>query len=198
MKARDVGLLKLRLVLGGYLVVHGAQKLWGSFDGPGIETTAQGFDHLGLTPGAVTARMAGGSELVGGALTAAGALSPLGPVMLAGTMTVASVVHRKQGPLSQAGGYELPLTNLAAAVGLIAAGPGSLSVDGLLGRSAPRWLIRLAVLIGVASATTSILRLLRHAPPDPVVDTGAADGGTPDTTIADEVDDAEAVEVAGI
>ena len=39
-----------RFVLGGYLAVHGAQKLFGAFGGNGIEGTAKGFEHLGLTP----------------------------------------------------------------------------------------------------------------------------------------------------
>jgi putative oxidoreductase len=36
---RSVGLLTTRSVLGGYLAVHGAQKLFGSFGGPGLEAT---------------------------------------------------------------------------------------------------------------------------------------------------------------
>ena len=33
---RDVILLGSRLVLGAYLAVHGAQKLFGAFGGPGL------------------------------------------------------------------------------------------------------------------------------------------------------------------
>lgn len=63
---RDTGLLGLRLTLGSYLAVHGAQKLFGSFDGPGLEKVAAGFEHSGLRPGKAMALLAGGSEFFGG------------------------------------------------------------------------------------------------------------------------------------
>ena len=36
-----------RAVLGGYLVVHGAQKLFGSFGGPGLDAVGTGFESIG-------------------------------------------------------------------------------------------------------------------------------------------------------
>ena len=112
-----------RVVLGGYLAVHGAQKLFGAFDGPGIEGTAKGFEQIGLTPAKEMATLAGAAEFGGGILTATGIAEPLGPIALAGAMTVATLVHRKGGPMAAKGGFELPLTNLALAAVLIAAGP---------------------------------------------------------------------------
>lgn len=64
--ARNVALLASRSVLGGYLAAHGAQKMFGSFGGPGIEAAAAGFEHLGLRPGAVFARVAAAAEIGGG------------------------------------------------------------------------------------------------------------------------------------
>jgi hypothetical protein len=62
------------------------------------------------------ATLAATAELAGGLLTAAGLADPLGPVTLAATMAVASTVgHRGKGPFAAKGGFELPLTNLAAA-----------------------------------------------------------------------------------
>jgi putative oxidoreductase len=121
---RHVGLLATRIVLGGYLAIHGAQKLFGCFDGPGLDATATGFEALGMRPGKTMAARAGASELGGGILTATGIAGPLGPMLIAGTMTVASAVHRKQGPMSQKRGFELPLTNLAIAIALISSGSG--------------------------------------------------------------------------
>ena len=39
-----------RLVLGGYLAVHGAQKLFGAFGGKGLDAAAEGFAKMGLHP----------------------------------------------------------------------------------------------------------------------------------------------------
>ena len=47
---RDVILLGTRLVLGSYLAVHGAQKLFGAFGGPGLDKAGTGFDRIGLSP----------------------------------------------------------------------------------------------------------------------------------------------------
>jgi putative oxidoreductase len=142
---RNSALLGLRLTLGGYLAVHGAQKLFGSFDGPGLEKTGAGFEHLGLQPGKAFAALAGGSELAGGILTAIGAAYPVGPLALAGAMSVASLAHFDKGPMLQKGGYELPATNMAAALLLIGTGPGRFSFDHVTGLRLPKALIRLAV-----------------------------------------------------
>jgi putative oxidoreductase len=160
MRLRDVGLLITRGVMGSYLAVHGAQKLFGFFGGPGLEKTAAGFDAMGLRPGKATAALAGASELGGGILTALGLADPAGPMAIAGTMVVASTVHRKQGALSSKGGFELPLTNFALAVGLLCSGPGRVR----LGPSLPRSLVRVGALGGAVLAAASVRELLKGAP----------------------------------
>jgi putative oxidoreductase len=158
---RDSALFGLRLTLGGYLAVHGAQKLFGSFDGPGLDKTSAGFEHLGLKPGRVFAALAGGSELAGGLLTAAGAAGPVGPMAIAGAMAVASTTHADRGPMIQKGGFELPATNLAAAIALIALGPGRYSIDRLLGIRLPKVVTRLAVLGAGILTTYSAVQVFR-------------------------------------
>lgn len=157
---RHLGLLAARCVLGGYLAVHGAQKLFGSFGSHGLEATAAGFESMGLRPGKAMAVLAGASELGGGVLTATSIGDPLGPLTIAGTMAVASAVHRKQGPLAQKGGFELPLTNLALAVGLMSSSPERFR----LGPRLPRSLIRLSVGGAVALAAVSLAQMLRAEP----------------------------------
>ncbi|MGA2305632.1 MAG: DoxX family protein [Acidimicrobiales bacterium] len=157
---RSIGLLITRLIFGSYLAVHGAQKLFGSFGGHGLDATGAGFESMGMKPGKVMATIAGASELGGGVLTAAGIADPLGPLAIAGTMVVASTVHRKQGPLSTNGGFELPLTNFAVATALLASGPGSLRLGPHLSKS----LTRLSVVGGAALAGYSLNQLLRAQP----------------------------------
>src|SRR4051794_19782336 len=91
---RHITLLIARVVLGAYMFVHGTQKLFGWFGGPGLDAASKGFAGMGLTPGKPMAALAGSSEAVGGVLTAVGLADPFGPVAIAGAMTVATAVHR--------------------------------------------------------------------------------------------------------
>jgi putative oxidoreductase len=165
MGIRDVALLTSRVVLGGYLAAHGAQKLFGTFGGHGIEPTAAAFEGLGLRPGRVTATAAGLSELGGGLLTVAGLASPVGPAAIAGTMVVASVTHRASGPFAANRGYELPATNLAAALALATAGPGRYSLDALTGLRLHRVIVGAVVTGAVVGAVVNVGMLLRAARP---------------------------------
>lgn len=160
-RTRDLALLVERTVLRGYLAAHEAQKLFGSFGGPGLEPVANAFESIGLRPGSVTARTAGLSELVGGALTILGLADPLGPVALAGTMVVASSTHLDNGPFTADRGYELPLTNFAAALALAATGPGRYSVDAWLGPRLPPLLARLSVIGAVGASALTLTMVLR-------------------------------------
>lgn len=83
---RNIGLFITRAILGSYLAVHGAQELFGSFGGHGLEATGSGFDSMGLRPKKLMATVAEVSELGGGLLTATGIADPLGPLAIAGTM----------------------------------------------------------------------------------------------------------------
>ena len=172
---RDVILLGSRLVLGAYLSVHGAQKLFGAFGGPGLDKAGAGFERIGLTPGRPMAALAGATELGGGLLTAAGIADPAGPLAIIGAMTVASVTHRASGPLAANRGFELPLTNLATAATLVASGPGRLRLSPPLSRK-----LTAAVAAGGAlMAAGSLAKMLTAAPAESV--SGAATDTASDT-----------------
>jgi putative oxidoreductase len=162
---RNTALLASRLVLGSYLAVHGAQKLFGAFGGGGLDRTAAGFHRIGLRPGKQMAAAAGISELGGGLLTAAGIADPAGPLAIMGTMTVAATTHRAKGPLSAKGGFELPLTNFAAAAALAAAGPGRYR----LGPGLPRPLAAGAIAGGALLAGGLVAMMLTAEPAEPAV-----------------------------
>ena len=153
---RDAALLGTRLVVGGYLAVHGAQKLFGAFGGSGLEKTGAGFHRIGLRPGRHMAAAAGISELGGCVLTATGIADPAGPLAIMGAMTVAAATHRAKGPLNSRGGFELPLTNLAAAATLAAVGPGRFR----LGPSLPRPLAAAGAVGGGLLAAGLVARML--------------------------------------
>jgi uncharacterized membrane protein YphA (DoxX/SURF4 family) len=71
--------LSLNRVVIYFMAGHGAQKLFGSFGGPGLEGTSGFMEMLGMRPGRPWAYLAGLSEFGGGVLTALGLLYPMGP-----------------------------------------------------------------------------------------------------------------------
>lgn len=130
----DVGLLVLRVVLGVIFVAHGAQKLFGSFGGPGLKGVAGFHEQIGIRPPYLMAVLAGLAEFIGGILIAVGFLTPLAAVALILVMAVAALtVHLKNGFFSQNGGYEYNLALAAMALTLLIAGAGAFSVDVALG-----------------------------------------------------------------
>jgi putative oxidoreductase len=152
----DLGLLVLRLAVGGLLAGHGAQKLFGWYGGHGLEGTGAWLESMGLQPGKSWALMAGLSEFGGGTLTALGLLHPVGPLATLGAMTIAAVdVHGGKPIWVTHGGAELPVTNIAAALALTLCGPGAFSLDHAFGIRMPKavsTLAALAVAAGVAVA----------------------------------------------
>lgn len=128
------GLLFIRVVLGGTMAAHGAQKLFGWFDGPGRQGTAGFLDSLGFVSAAELALVLGTAELGGGTLIALGLATPFAAFAIAVVMvTAVAVVHWKNGFFAGNGGYEFNLLILAVAAGLAATGPGRFSIDAAAG-----------------------------------------------------------------
>jgi len=129
----NLGLLILRLVVGGLLAGHGAQKLFGWFGGHGLEGTGGWFESVGLRPGRLLAVGAGGAELGGGVLVAVGLLTPLGAALISAVMVTAVItVHAKNGPWVTDNGYEYNLVIVAAVLALAGVGAGEWSLDNAL------------------------------------------------------------------
>lgn len=159
----DLSLLALRVVTGGLLAGHGAQKLFGWFGGGGPDGTRRMMAAQGLEPADVWAMAAGGGEFAGGLLTALGLLHPIGPLTALAPMVVATGRAHWGRPIwSSKGGAELPVTNLAVLGALTLLGPGRFSADRLLGSKVPAVLTALYTL-GTAG---TLAWVLSTPPPD--------------------------------
>lgn len=168
----DIALLILRLVVGLYITAHGAQKLFGWFDGHGFAGT-QGFvgGMLGYRPAWLWTLALTVAEFVGGLLFVLGLLSPIAAIAVAAAMLSATLVpHWSNGPFGAKGGYEQTLTNLAVALSVGLAGPGAYSLDQWLGISVPTLyseaiaLVALVgVLVGIVSRRASAAQPETHA-----------------------------------
>jgi putative oxidoreductase len=136
---RSLAPLALRIPAGIIFMAHGAQKLFGSFGGHGLEGTGQWMASIGLEPGWLMALLAGGAEFFGGAALLLGLLVRPVSAVLAFTMLVAIfAVHFEHGLFLANGGYEFALSLLAVSGALMISGAGRWSLDRYLVGLAPR------------------------------------------------------------
>jgi len=132
--------LLLRLALGGMILPHGIQKLFGALGGYGYAGTMGYFRSLGIP--AAFGLLAILTEFFGGLALLAGFGTRLAALAVGATLAVAAVlVHAKSGFFmnwsgKQAGeGIEFFLVAIGVALALVFSGGGALSLDGLLSRT---------------------------------------------------------------
>ncbi|MDQ3762862.1 MAG: DoxX family protein [Actinomycetota bacterium] len=127
----DIAVALLRVVVGLTMVAHGYNHLWG---GGGLAGTTRWFGSLGLRPPKLHAVLSGAGELAAGSALVIGLLTPLAAAFVVGAMVIAGVTaHRPNGFFVFKDGYEyvLMISVVCAVIGLL--GPGTVSVDWLLG-----------------------------------------------------------------
>ena len=148
-KVNESAPMIVRVVQGSLMAGHGAQKLFGSFGGPGLEGTSGFMEMLGMRPGRPWAYLAGLSEFGGGVLTALGLLKPLGPLGVIGAMSMATRKAHWDKPIwVTEGGAELPVLNIAISTALMIRESDGYSLDRLLGIRLPAW-VGLVGLVGI-------------------------------------------------
>jgi putative oxidoreductase len=136
---QSFGMLLIRLVVGAVLMYHGSQKLFGWFDGPGMDGFIKGVEALPNVPmPKIAAWVAAVSEFGGGALLILGLLTRLAALMIAGTMGVAVFVFHAPDfqPLFAGDAIlnkaDFALTLCFVGLGLLFTGPGKIAIDHLL------------------------------------------------------------------
>jgi putative oxidoreductase len=138
----SLGLLILRIIGGLTIAAHGAQKLFGWFEGPGPTKLSQGFEKQGFKPAWLWVCLVILGELGGGLSVAFGFLTPLGAAGIFATMFMAIFKsHWKNGFFNSKRGIEFPLQLLAIAVAIGIIGPGNYSLDAIFGIALPEALL---------------------------------------------------------
>lgn len=125
--------LPLRLALGVAFIGHGAQKVFGSFGGPGFaKFTSFPAPFSFMRPSAAWMGVAAFAELVGGSLVLLGLFTRVGAFLIACVMLTAvfGVLWPK---FFAPEGMELAMAFLAMALALLVLGGGQLSADRLIG-----------------------------------------------------------------
>jgi putative oxidoreductase len=134
--AIDVALLIARVIVGIVFMMHGAQKLFGAFGGPGLSAVVQMMGPLGYL--VTIGEFFGGLGLIVGFLSRFSAASLI--VIMLGAV---AMVHAKVGFFmnwtgNQGGeGFEYHLLAIAILLVILIAGPGRLAVARVL--PLPRW-----------------------------------------------------------
>lgn len=128
----DLGLLLIRLIIGVVFLFHGSQKLFGMFDGPGMEGFIGMLEGMEVPYPEISGWLSACTEFVGGLLVFVGFLTRLAVIPMIFNMAVAIVmVHPDAFSVSE-GGMEFALTLAVVLTGLLMTGPGRFSIDGAI------------------------------------------------------------------
>lgn len=125
--ATSSGLLVLRLGVGTTMAVHGTQKLFGWFDGGGLDGTDRFFTASGYPSGRMFPLLAALSETLGGIGLILGLLTPLAAAAILGTML--NAISVKWGGFFAPNGVEYEVILAVAAASLALTGAGGFALD---------------------------------------------------------------------
>ena len=128
--------IPIRLGLGVVMVAHGAQKVLGSFSGPGFNAFTSGSTPFSfMRPTWLWLGAAAFAELFGGILIIIGLFTRVGAFFIACVMLTAIVGVHWPNFFARNRGFEYPLILLTMSLALLISGGGAASLDlALFGR----------------------------------------------------------------
>lgn len=123
--AVDLSLLIMRVIVGTIFAAHGAQKMFGVFDGPGLEAFVKMMGPIGYL--VAIGEFFGGVGLILGFLARFSAASLI--VIMIGAIVM---VHGKNGFFLDKQGFEYNLSLIGLLVPILLVGPGRCSIGRFL------------------------------------------------------------------
>jgi putative oxidoreductase len=173
----DLGLLVLRLAVGGVILAHGLLKIGWPFTmmGKGMAATRATtgyFASVGFWPPRFWTLVSILAEIGGGLLMILGLGGPIGPGLVFGDLVIVTIVaHWPQGfwagPEGRVG-VEFPIPLAAGALAVALLGNGDWSLDAALGLSYPDWLMPAWLLLMLAGDVgLLVIRAVRPKPSGP-------------------------------
>ena len=153
----DAAVLVLRLGVGLIFAVHGAQKLFGWWNGPGFAAWQAVMTRMGFRPARPFAAVSAAAELIGGLALVFGIATPLAAAALVGqSVVIIFAAHWSRGFFNRDNGYEFPLVLLTGVVATLLLGAGAFSVDAAVGFAIAPDLRGALVAIGVAGGLAAL------------------------------------------
>ncbi|SDF66035.1 DoxX family membrane protein [Pseudonocardia oroxyli] len=127
----DLGMLLLRLGVGGLFLAHGVQKVFGLWGGLGLDATGRIIGDYGFSSASTLAWALGVGELLLGALLVVGLFTPLAAAGLL-AVKAAAITVKWGGPFFAAdavNAMELDVALAAGAAALLFVGAGRIALD---------------------------------------------------------------------
>ena len=132
---QDLGLMLLRWAVGALLIVHGLQKAFGWFGGPGLDGFENRLSEVGYQHADMLTYIATGGQILAGVLLILGLFTPLAAAgalayLINGLLVEAMAAHN-EARLADflTDGHEYKVIMIAAVVAIILAGPGRYGLD---------------------------------------------------------------------
>jgi putative oxidoreductase len=131
--------LPSRLALGIVFTAHGAQKVFGTFGGPGISRwmTLTRLAPFPMRPAWLWLAADALGELIGGILILLGLFTRIGAIIICCAMLTAIFAVHWPHFFIMSNGFEYPLTLIGVALSLFIIGGGRASIDRYLSNRIP-------------------------------------------------------------